>query len=49
MASRIANQYVPLVGRRLHGLGIAKIDQKTIAQELGDVTIIACDHFRTGL
>jgi hypothetical protein len=29
-------------------LGIAKIDQQTIAEELGDVPVIAANHLRTG-
>src|SRR5262245_39128090 len=30
------------------GMGIAKIDQETIAKILGDVTLIALNHLRTG-
>jgi len=29
-------------------LGIAKVDQQTIAQELSDVPVIAANHLRTG-
>jgi hypothetical protein len=32
----------------LMGLGIAKVDQKPITEELGDVPVIAANHLRTG-